>query len=139
MSDSAKGIFWLAVLVVMSVLAMAYCAPVTSARVWYSFTTDASYDHIAVEEKPIDCDWSTAPLGTKQCRYERSVVTSKCGAAWEQERRNADPTGEASRIWPDAANSAEGRKALGLPPDAVGPPKVPCVTETYVGWVRKNK
>jgi hypothetical protein len=45
---------------------------------WYSKTRFAfqyslEYDQVTVDKKPHDCDWLRAPLGDKECKYNREV------------------------------------------------------------------
>jgi hypothetical protein len=39
----------------------------------YGLQYDLNSDHVHISNKPHDCDWDTAPLGRKNCRYEKVV------------------------------------------------------------------
>ena len=41
----------------------------------YAFEANVSYDQVFVADKPRDCDFFTAPMGNKLCRYETVVQT----------------------------------------------------------------
>lgn len=38
---------------------------------WISITEDAPVDKVIIEKKPHDCEFSAAPLGDKNCHYEK--------------------------------------------------------------------
>jgi hypothetical protein len=40
-------------------------------QVWYSARYQGTTGHIIMDAKPIDCDFDTAPFGTKRCHYEQ--------------------------------------------------------------------
>jgi hypothetical protein len=40
---------------------------------WYSITAGAPIDKVTIEKKPHDCEFSAAPLGEKNCHYEKIV------------------------------------------------------------------
>jgi hypothetical protein len=40
---------------------------------WYASWYDTDADHVIVRPKPRDCDFSKAPLGDKECHYEKHV------------------------------------------------------------------
>jgi hypothetical protein len=42
-------------------------------KVWYSFGYDADFMNIAVEKRPLDCDFLHAPLGGKGCQYKKRI------------------------------------------------------------------
>jgi hypothetical protein len=41
---------------------------------WYSITEGAPVEKVTVEKKPHDCEFSTAPLGEKNCHYDKIVT-----------------------------------------------------------------
>ena len=63
--DDSALVFWLCVLVVAA---------------WFGWLDDSklryemAYDDVIYEDKPHDCDFITAPLGRKNCRYEKKVL-----------------------------------------------------------------
>lgn len=42
-------------------------------RLFYSVVYSVKANHVSIEKKPVDCDWSHAPLGDKDCHYEKQV------------------------------------------------------------------
>jgi hypothetical protein len=40
-------------------------------KVWYSFRYDADFDQMTVNKRPLDCDFSYAPIGKKGCDYKK--------------------------------------------------------------------
>ena len=45
-----------------------------SYRGWVAFTNNVAVENVYVEPKPHDCEWDSAPLGSKHCHYESHVV-----------------------------------------------------------------
>jgi hypothetical protein len=43
------------------------------------YATEYSVDqsHVFIEKKPTDCDWGHAPIGSKDCHYDKAVAPSK--------------------------------------------------------------
>ena len=52
---------------------------IIGAIVWFAWLDDSKlrynfqYDEVSYDEKPRDCDFLTAPLGKKNCSYEKEV------------------------------------------------------------------
>jgi hypothetical protein len=46
----------------------------------YQAQYSTSSDKVLVQKKPKDCEFLTAPLGSKNCDYEKVVMTEKSGA-----------------------------------------------------------
>ena len=44
---------------------------------WYAAVYSTDADHVHVDAKPHDCDFSKAPLGDKECHFEKQVVTQR--------------------------------------------------------------
>lgn len=79
----------------------------TAVDTWYSKTRfvlmyGVDYDQVTIDKKPHDCDFFKAPLGSKECHYERNVqrvivgtnrwngqaVSNDDGKTWEQHAKN---------------------------------------------------
>jgi hypothetical protein len=43
----------------------------------YGFDDDLKYASVSVDRKPHDCDFWSAPLGSKHCHYEKQVLTTR--------------------------------------------------------------
>jgi hypothetical protein len=41
----------------------------------YALKYDVNYTQVTIEKKPHDCEWSAAPIGEKNCHYERVIST----------------------------------------------------------------
>ncbi len=39
----------------------------------YQFQYDVKYDDVHVDKRPNDCEWGHAPIGDKDCHYEKFV------------------------------------------------------------------
>lgn len=52
-------------------------SPTTWLTTWYASEYNVDSSHVFVEAKPHDCDFQRAPLGNKECHFERSVTTDK--------------------------------------------------------------
>jgi hypothetical protein len=69
-SDLKKTLAWaLAVLCVIGVIS--YLATYgVSYRGWVAFTDSVNIENVTVAPKPHDCEWDSAPLGSKHCHYD---------------------------------------------------------------------
>jgi hypothetical protein len=47
------------------------------AKTKYALEYETDSSNVIVEAKPHNCDWETAPLGAKNCHYEKNVIISK--------------------------------------------------------------
>ena len=54
-------------------LLWAWLSPVS----WYEFWYDTDTEHVHMQAEPHDCDFLKAPLGYKECHYQRQVETEK--------------------------------------------------------------
>jgi hypothetical protein len=43
-------------------------------NLWYSIQYGVRIDQVTIDKKPHDCDWNTAPLGSKNCHYEEKAT-----------------------------------------------------------------
>jgi hypothetical protein len=46
------------------------------ANVYYGLLNDVSAERVTIMPQPHDCDFSKAPIGDKECHYERVVTKS---------------------------------------------------------------
>ncbi len=51
--------------------------PALAEQYWYSFTKDVPRTRVFVSPRPMDCDFSHAPIGRKQCHYKKLVDMDK--------------------------------------------------------------
>ena len=90
----------------------------------YALQYDVPSDKVMVDKKPHDCDFLAAPLGTKYCEYERSVL----GVRW------ATSTGGTSIISYD-----DGKTWSTFTPDSgVTVPQQSTVKEVDISWSKKE-
>jgi hypothetical protein len=74
------------VLVVVILFALSYWIPeIWYSKIRYSWSYGVSTDQVTIEKKPTDCDFLRAPLGSKDCHYDRQV------SAIEVKTDNSDP------------------------------------------------
>ena len=80
-------------------------------RIYYETKYDAQSKDVQLQASPHDCEYSTAPLGNKNCHYERQVFVTKHGVntlnqpivsyddwkTWQLEDRTG--TGHAATDW----------------------------------------
>ena len=74
---------------------------------WYAFEYHVPVKDVIVTPKPHDCEWGTAPLGNKNCHYERRIesvrvsknlrtgepiVSFNNGRTWEPETIPTEPS-----------------------------------------------
>lgn len=43
-------------------------------RIKYAAQYTVDTDHVEIEHKPYNCDWDSAPIGSKHCHYEKIVI-----------------------------------------------------------------
>jgi len=93
--------------------------------IWFSkwrlgLAYDVSEDKITIDQKPHECSFLAAPLGEKDCHYDREITTLR----WAT-NQNGDPI----------ASYDEGKHWSLFTPDAgVSVPKYPTVQQVYVSW-----
>lgn len=68
-------------------------------RVWYSARYDVSFANVTVEKRPRDCDFLHAPVGNKECDYEKgtSVFGAEQREALIQHATTREGTEEAAK------------------------------------------
>jgi hypothetical protein len=50
-------------------------ADMWTSKLRYSMWYSVDYDQVTIQKKPTDCNFFTAPMGEKDCRYYRQVST----------------------------------------------------------------
>jgi len=50
------------------------------AKTKYALEYETDSSNVIIEAKPHNCDWETAPLGAKNCHYEKDVIVRKDAA-----------------------------------------------------------
>jgi hypothetical protein len=103
-------------------------------QAWYTLQYGVNPSRIQVDAKPSDCDFMTAPLGSKGCHYAASVTTYNADDA---------PVGgdRAPKYRTDNANgrlyaSYDGGETWGV--YTGGPLPDPTVARVVVSWVRMS-
>ena len=43
----------------------------------YAAEYSVDKSHVFIEKEPTDCDWGHAPIGNKDCHYDKTVLTTK--------------------------------------------------------------
>lgn len=51
----------------------------------YQFEYNVRTDHVYLQKEPTDCDWGHAPIGNKDCHYDRVVSFVKGATRQENE------------------------------------------------------
>jgi hypothetical protein len=64
-------------LIVFAIIAIAVGVLDVKSRyaVWYN----VARENVTIDQKPHDCDWSTAPLGNKNCHYDKVMTFVRTG------------------------------------------------------------
>lgn len=68
-----KFLFWLAITGVILNALWPYLSTDTT-RSWYALTNKVPVERVTVEKMPHDCEFETAPLGSKHCHYAAEVI-----------------------------------------------------------------
>jgi hypothetical protein len=53
---------------------------------WYALTHKVPVERVEVEKKPHDCEFNTAPIGSKNCHYDAKVFVTKGSDSSDAER-----------------------------------------------------
>ncbi|HKD85924.1 MAG TPA: hypothetical protein VKB58_14320 [Terriglobales bacterium] len=65
---------WLGGLALVALLVyVMVAAPWMSDEDRYALAYGTNTAHVHADEKPSDCDWTKAPMGSKSCHYEKHV------------------------------------------------------------------
>ncbi len=70
---SASGLFWVFVIVFVISGWSGSWADRWTDKLWYSVKYDTDFKNITVGKRPTDCDWLHAPLGDKDCHYQKAT------------------------------------------------------------------
>ena len=75
-----KTVFCWVVVIVGVIYGGSLCAPYMFPESTWAYTLryNALNKYVVVDSKPHDCDWGKAPIGNKECHFER-VLTVKQG------------------------------------------------------------
>ena len=68
------------VLVIFGWLALAGFADMWNSKIRYSWWYNVGYDQVTIQKKPTECDFFDAPIGNKDCHYDRRVSTIRVKA-----------------------------------------------------------
>lgn len=90
---------------------------------WYSITEDAPIDKVTVEKKPHDCEFSAAPLGEKNCHYEKIVDKVMWATSTKGEPVVSEDDG---KTWTVATWAKE--------PGSPKFPQYPTTRSVYISW-----
>jgi hypothetical protein len=74
MSNDGSGAAWLFWLAVIGVFI--FLSDVSESKWRYAFFHRVHIDHVTVQKKPPDCDFLTAPLGRKNCHFDKVLATT---------------------------------------------------------------
>ena len=90
----------------------------------YAVQYDTKTDKVSIDKRPRDCDFLIAPLGDKNCHYEREVST-----LWKKRSNTAIPTVsyDEGKTWSEFTPA---------PNEYV--PRYFTIKEVTVGWVKKD-
>jgi hypothetical protein len=69
--SSWSSLFWMAVIIYF---VLTFEAPDWAVKMWYSIEYNVPYDRVQTEKEPEDCNFLTAPLGSKGCSYTRTAI-----------------------------------------------------------------
>ena len=80
-SDDSTGCL---VVIVVAVIAWAWLPDNVITKTWQAISNHTSYGRVQIADRPHDCDFLTAPLGSKNCHYKKAIskvmwATSRTG------------------------------------------------------------
>lgn len=98
---------------------------------WYSLRYRVSTDKVHVDAKPRDCDFITAPLGSKGCHYDASVIAiNAAGFMVADDRQYSRDTKTGKPIF-----SLDKGKTWNWLPNTNEVPD-PTVDKVHVSWIK---
>jgi len=77
LKDTFWGLFPFVFIVAVVSLIWWSVSPISFDRFLYGLEYDTDSAHISMDSKPHDCDHFKAPIGDKECHFEKSVTTDK--------------------------------------------------------------
>jgi hypothetical protein len=107
------GLFWFIIIIFLLESWPGSTLDRRTDKAWYSVRYGAEFANIAVEKRPVDCDFMHAPLGGKGCEYKKRI-TAQQGATnsvivyWEKKEpplRN---------LWVSQESSVQRNRGWGL-------------------------
>jgi len=73
-----QGAFWLAVLLGVVIWIVGWFF---EPQWWFSLRYNVPYEQVTLNKKPHDCEYETAPLGNKNCHYEKEISAVRVGTS----------------------------------------------------------
>ena len=73
-----QDLSWVGV-VIIGWLAFAGITDLWNSKIRYSWWYSVPYDQVTVQKNPTDCNFFHAPMGSKDCDYDREVSTVRVG------------------------------------------------------------
>jgi hypothetical protein len=74
-ADTFRGLLFLAAIGLCGAWVWSVASPMTWDQFRYSIEYETDQSNVYVEPKPHDCDFNKAPLGDKECHFEKVVTT----------------------------------------------------------------
>jgi uncharacterized membrane protein len=75
--ETGKVVFWVGVAVWLLAAAWPYFSVAHPVGSWYALTQGVPVERVSVEQVPHDCEFLTAPMGSKHCHYDAKIITLK--------------------------------------------------------------
>jgi hypothetical protein len=69
----ALSVFWLGMAYLLIAVYWDYIS-LSPTRSWYALMNRTPVDHVTIEKMPHDCEFETAPLGSKHCHYQAQAL-----------------------------------------------------------------
>jgi hypothetical protein len=82
---TCKVVLWTG-FIVMILVALGPYLSLDPVKSWYALTHEVPAERVEVEKKPHDCEFSTAPIGVKNCHYDAKVFVMKGDNSSKAER-----------------------------------------------------
>jgi hypothetical protein len=70
---TGKVVFWSGVFVLIVVGLWPYLS-LDLTKTWYALTNKVPVGQVEIEKKPHDCEFDTAPIGSKNCHYDSKIL-----------------------------------------------------------------
>jgi len=133
-SDDPTGCL---IVIFVAAIAWAWLPANTLTKAWQAFSNGTPYSHVQIADRPHDCDFLTAPLGSKNCHYKKAIskvmwATSSAGYPI----RSLDEGTTWTRRLPGRCDFDATQECPNVfdPPPNVHVPQHPTVTGVIIEW-----
>lgn len=117
-NSGAGALIWLVIIGVII-----FWSDIWNTKFRYGLALDLPTDKITIDKKPKDCEFLTAPLGSKNCHYDKSE--QKIEMAMSKDGKSPLISYDEGKSWSPID-----------PPTGVKVPQYPTVVSAQISWIK---